>query len=145
MGEQGIERGGDLLLCGFHFRRGGLGANEFLQRAGGGLDGFGADVAGHAFERVREALGESGVALSQRGGDLPDRRALLLDELAEEFQIELPISRDAGQAVLRVEAVDGREVSLAPAGLPPMPARDRARLTSTAFAPDGGRLAEGRG
>ena len=87
-------------LRGFHFGRGGPVANEFLQRAGGGLHGLGADVAGHAFERVREALGESRVALGQRGGDLPDRRALLLDELAEEFQIELAIARDAGQAVL---------------------------------------------
>ena len=83
---------------------------SFSNSAGGGLHRLGADVPGHAFERVRQTLGESSVALGQRGGDLLDRRALLLDELAEEFQIELPISRDAGQAVLRVEAVDGREV-----------------------------------
>ena len=83
LGEQGIERSRDLLLRGLHFRSGGLGANEFLQSVRGGLNGFGTDVAGHTFERVRETLGKGNVALSQRGGNLSDRRALLLDELTE--------------------------------------------------------------
>ena len=91
---------------GFRFGSGGPIANELLQRAGGRLHRLGADVPGHALERVGETLRESRVALGQRGGDLLDRRSLLLRELAQEFQIEFPITRDASQAILRIEAFD---------------------------------------
>ena len=110
--EQRIERLGDLLQRGFRFGGGAPVADDFLQHAGGGLHLLGAEVCGHAFERVGEALRERGIAAGQRGGDLRDGRSLLLGELAQEFQIELPVARDAGQAVLRVEAVDGRQVHL---------------------------------
>ena len=108
--QQRIQCGGDLAQRGFRFGCGGPVANEFLQHAGGRLHRLGADVPGHAFEGVGEALGESRVALGQRGGDLLDRRSLLLRELAEEFQIELLIARDPGQAILGIEAFKGREV-----------------------------------
>ena len=89
-----------------------LAANEFLQSTGSGLDRLGADVPRHALERVRETLGERDITCGERGSDLPDRRTLLLDELTQEFQIQLSISRDAGQAVFRVQPGDG------PAGRP---------------------------
>ena len=71
---------------------------------------LGADVSGHALECVCEALREGRVALGQRGRGLPDGRALLFDELAEEFQIELPVARDAVQAVFRVQTGNGWQV-----------------------------------
>ena len=105
--EQGIEHRRDLLLGGFHGPRASALADEFLQRTGGGLDGLRTEIAGHALERVSKAFGQRHVALGQRAGNLPYRRALLLDELAEEFQIEFPIARDPAQAVFRVEASNG--------------------------------------
>src|SRR6185436_7640736 len=77
-------------LCGSRDRVA-LGAivNQPLQRAGRSLYRGGADVARHALERMREALGKREIAPGQRLGDLLDRRALLHEELAEELPIEL--------------------------------------------------------
>lgn len=63
--------------------------------------------APHAFERVRQARGERNIAPGQRAVDLSEHRALVIDELAEQFQIQFPISRNATEAVLRIQAGDG--------------------------------------
>ena len=54
----------------------------------------GAELTGHTLERVRKPLGERVVLPGQCVGDLLDCRALLLDELAEQLQIELAIIAD---------------------------------------------------
>ena len=85
LSEQGIEGGVEFLFCGIEFRLGGMGVDEFFEGAGGGLDGFGADVAGDAFQGVSEAFGEGNVTLIEGGGDLGDDGALLVGKLAQEF------------------------------------------------------------
>ena len=53
-----------------------------------------AEVSCHPFERVRKPFGECDVLPCQCVGDLLDCRPLLLDELAEQLQIELAITAD---------------------------------------------------
>ena len=69
--------------------------NQLFQGAGGGLHVRGAELTGHTLEGVRKPLGDRVVLPGQGGGDLVGRRALLLDELAEQLQIELAIVADA--------------------------------------------------
>ena len=102
-----IQRPGQLLQRGLGLGGGATVADDFLQRAGGGLHLLGAEIRGHALDRVGDALRKRGVAAGKRGGDLRDGGSLLLGELAEEFQIELAVACDAGEAVLGVEAGDG--------------------------------------
>ena len=65
------------------------------------LDGFGAEISGDAFERVREALGRSrGRRPCSCVGDLRRRAGLLLGELAQQFQIKFPVAGRRGSGRL---------------------------------------------
>ena len=85
---------GSLFSGGLDDLRLGAVANQLFQRAGSGLHVRGAELTGHTLERVRQPLGERGVLPRQCVGDLLECRALLLDELAEQLQIELAIISD---------------------------------------------------
>ena len=92
--DQRDQLSGDLLSGGLDDLRLGALANQLFQSAGSGSHVRGADLTGHTIERMRKPLGECVVLPRKRVGDLPGRRPLLLDELAEQPQIELAIAAD---------------------------------------------------
>ena len=68
-----------------------------------------ADVAGDALERMGQPLRERIVASGEGVGDVIQGGALLLGKLAEDLHIECPVSSDASQAIVRVEAGNRRD------------------------------------
>ena len=76
--EQRVKGGGNCCAMRLRLERFGCAiANGFLQSASGRLDGFGADIAGHAFERVRESFREGDIACWASAVDLSYGRALV--------------------------------------------------------------------
>ena len=56
------------------------------------LDSGGADISGHAFDRVGQPLGPGAVILCQSRGDALGGIGLSVVELAEQFKIQLLIA-----------------------------------------------------
>ncbi|MFM1944606.1 MAG: hypothetical protein RI897_3588 [Verrucomicrobiota bacterium] len=61
---------------------------------------------------MSDALGGFEVVGLEGGGDLAGSFDLLLDELAEEFEVELSVAADAAESVLGVEAGGGGQVGV---------------------------------
>ena len=96
----------DLLLRGFNGCCRRFFTDEFFQLACRSLNRLGPDVSGHTFERVGETLGLRRIAFAQSCGNFRNNQTLLLGELAQQFEIQFPISGNAGEAVLRVQPSD---------------------------------------
>lgn len=107
-----VEGGGEFFAGLVFLRSGSLLAEDVFEVGGEGLDFCGAEVAGDTFDGVGDSLGGFEVVGLEGGGDLVGGFDLLLDEFAEEFEVEFAVAADAAEAIGGVEARGCGEVGV---------------------------------
>ena len=73
------------------------------------LDVSNTEIATDAFYGMSQAFGRRRVVVGQSLLDVCGRRALLIHELPQKFQIELPVSGHSAQPISGVETFDCRK------------------------------------